>query len=438
MAITVPEPEARQTACAADTGPTYTTLDDPLAGASASGQGTLTQGINDAGQIVGYYLDSNGNRHGFLYSGGAYTTLSDPLATNVTIASGINDLGQVVGYYGDNTAFHGFLYSNGTYTTVDNPLGGNNTRLNGINDSGQIAAQSFVYSNGAFITLDAPFGSVFPQRINNTGQFVGNYPGLHGFVATINPAMLDAVFNGAHDLTTLSGIAEANSSVSMFDKNNLIGTTTAGSDGTWTLLAKVSANVVHSFSETPSDLAGFDASSAGVTLYTPTAHKGLDGGNGNDVLIGGPNDTLSGEAGADTFVFNSSFGKETITDYAVSHDVLAFDSHLFSTDTASQVLSQTHDSSAGAVIAVDAHDTVTLTGVTVAQLQAAQNAHVEWVRFFAADPQTGSMGSSGSTPQLVQAMAGFDGGSGAAAGLNAAPLGADTSQQSFLTTPQHA
>jgi hypothetical protein len=46
--------------------------------------------------------------------------------------------------------------------------------------------------------------------------------------------------------------------------------------------------------------------------------------------------------------------------------------------------------------------------------------------------------ASGSTSQLVQAMAGFDGGSGAAAGLNAAPLGADTSQQSFLTTPQHA
>jgi hypothetical protein len=45
--------------------------------------------------------------------------------------------------------------------------------------------------------------------------------------------------------------------------------------------------------------------------------------------------------------------------------------------------------------------------------------------------------ASGSTSQLVQAMAGFGDGSGAAAGLNAAPLGADTSQQSFLTTPQH-
>jgi hypothetical protein len=36
--------------------------------------------------------------------------------------------------------------------------------------------------------------------------------------------------------------------------------------------------------------------------------------------------------------------------------------------------------------------------------------------------------------QLVQAMAGFDG-SGAADGLNAVALSADTSQQTFLTTP---
>jgi hypothetical protein len=65
---------------------------------------------------------------------------------------------------------------------------------------------------------------------------------------------------------------------------------------------------------------------------------------------------------------------------------------------------------------------------------------LDWsVGGFAADPPTGSMGSSdGSTSQLVQAMAGFGGSSGAADGLNAAPFSADTSQQPLLTTPQHA
>src|SRR4029077_21224900 len=52
---------------------------------------------------------------------------------------------------------------------------------------------------------------------------------------------------------------------------------------------------------------------------------------------------------------------------------------------------------------------------------------------FAADPPTASMGDSSQAAQLVQAMAGFGGGSGAADGLNAAPLSADTSQQTLLT-----
>jgi hypothetical protein len=49
-----------------------------------------------------------------------------------------------------------------------------------------------------------------------------------------------------------------------------------------------------------------------------------------------------------------------------------------------------------------------------------------------------SSGAAGaSVSQLVQAMASFDGGSGAGETLNAASPNADTSQQTFLTTPQH-
>jgi hypothetical protein len=55
---------------------------------------------------------------------------------------------------------------------------------------------------------------------------------------------------------------------------------------------------------------------------------------------------------------------------------------------------------------------------------------------FAADPPSApASGSEGLTSQLVQAMAGFGGSSGTADGLKAAPLGADTSEQTLLTTP---
>ena len=67
----------------------YTALDDPLAVSGFSF--TTAYGINSSGQIVGSYRDVvSGATHGFLYSGGTYTTLDVPSAT-LTEARAIND-----------------------------------------------------------------------------------------------------------------------------------------------------------------------------------------------------------------------------------------------------------------------------------------------------------------------------------------------------------
>ena len=55
---------------------------------------------------------------------------------------------------------------------------------------------------------------------------------------------------------------------------------------------------------------------------------------------------------------------------------------------------------------------------------------------FAADPSLASIGSSGSTAQLVQAMAGFGGSSADIS--KTATFGAEAPQQALLATPQHA
>jgi len=62
---------------------------------------------------------------------------------------------------------------------------------------------------------------------------------------------------------------------------------------------------------------------------------------------------------------------------------------------------------------------------------------LDWsVGGFAVDPPSVSGTFTDiSNDQLVQAMAGFGGGSGAGESVNPAPLSADTSQQPFLTTP---
>jgi probable HAF family extracellular repeat protein len=178
---------------------TYTTLDDP----SAIGANTFAYGINDAGQIVGLYGGSDGYIHGFLYSGGIYTTLNDPSATKGTFARGINAAGQIVGYYNNNTGTHGFLLSGGMYPTLDDPLGFGFTEAFGINASGQIVGfytmflgdgkpHGFLLSGGLYATLDDPLGTngTFAQGINDAGQIVGSYRDAssksHGFLYNPN------------------------------------------------------------------------------------------------------------------------------------------------------------------------------------------------------------------------------------------------------------
>jgi probable HAF family extracellular repeat protein len=127
---------------------TYTTIHDPLA---VGPNDTIPVGINDAGQIIGWYQAGSDTYDGFLYSGGSYTTLDSPLGGGnngrpLTLAFGINDAGQIVGYYTDGQGgFHAFLYSHGSYTTIEDPLG-TSTDATGINNAGEIVGY---YQNGS-------------------------------------------------------------------------------------------------------------------------------------------------------------------------------------------------------------------------------------------------------------------------------------------------
>ena len=74
-------------------------------------------GVNDNGLAVGYYGDSTLSQHGYFYNTntGAYTFLDDPDAAfnggvEVTQITGINNSGEITGFYSDaNGVFHGFV-----------------------------------------------------------------------------------------------------------------------------------------------------------------------------------------------------------------------------------------------------------------------------------------------------------------------------------------
>jgi uncharacterized membrane protein len=74
-------------------------------------------GVNDQGIAVGYYGDSTMSQHGFFYNThtGQYTFLDDPSeafhnGVEVTQITGINNSGEITGFYSDaNGVFHGFV-----------------------------------------------------------------------------------------------------------------------------------------------------------------------------------------------------------------------------------------------------------------------------------------------------------------------------------------
>jgi len=52
-----------------------------------------------------------------------FTTIDDPAAsTGTTLSFDINNLGRIVGQFADASGTHGFLLSGGTFTTIDDPL----------------------------------------------------------------------------------------------------------------------------------------------------------------------------------------------------------------------------------------------------------------------------------------------------------------------------
>jgi uncharacterized membrane protein len=146
---------------------------------------TEVLGINNAGQMVGRYVDSGRSGHGFLFSGGQYTMLDVPGGSS-TGASGINNAAQIVGSYPVGGPSRGFLLSSGSYTVLDAPQAAY-TFANGINDSGQIVGSyhlpgntqgyGFLLSGGNYTMLDVPGsrpGSTSANGINNLGQIVGS------------------------------------------------------------------------------------------------------------------------------------------------------------------------------------------------------------------------------------------------------------------------
>ncbi len=182
---------------------------------------TVPAGINDIGQVVGYfsYSTTSGAQfyHAFLFSGGANGVATDlnsllslPSTWNST-AYAINNAGQVVGTYYTTDKSISFLYGNGTFATLDfsgssisfTPAAiNNNTAIAGTCRRSPVLNRYSVciYSGGSLSADLGTLGSPFDQRseaagINDNGQVAGNSFSLadspHAFLYTPGTGLVD-------------------------------------------------------------------------------------------------------------------------------------------------------------------------------------------------------------------------------------------------------
>ena len=87
----------------------------------------------------------------------------------------------------------------------------------------------------------------------------------------------------------------------------------------------------------------------------------------NRIEAGAGNDSMAGGGGVDSFVFRAGFGTDTISDFAPATEFLRFDAAVFA--TVEDVLAAASASGGDTVITAGANS-ITLTGVTLAQLGA--------------------------------------------------------------------
>jgi len=171
-------------------------------GDSASPVTDQLLGVNDSDIAVGFWVDGQGNNHGYEYNinTGRFSSVVDPQDKGASLqATAINDRGDIAGNYGSD----GFLLTHGGQFISLSVPGASATMALGVNGGDEVVGTYMVGSGSSaqmhgftwtrqhgFSTVDDPqgMGTTTINGVNDHGQLVGFYVdsigNTDGFLAT--------------------------------------------------------------------------------------------------------------------------------------------------------------------------------------------------------------------------------------------------------------
>jgi hypothetical protein len=188
--------------------------------------GSEPYGINDAGLVVGFYVDQNVVSHAYIEQKGQFTSFDAPGAGSGqgldqgTTACAISDNGTIVGQFLDaNSAIHGYIRTPlGVFTQVDAPDAGTGpyqgTYVTNVNRAGTTAgfyfdssgvSHSFLRSaEGTLVEFDPPGATdSYPCDLclNRGGALAGTFQDAsgmnHGYLRQANGKLVQINVPGA-------------------------------------------------------------------------------------------------------------------------------------------------------------------------------------------------------------------------------------------------
>lgn len=290
--------------------PTYTQFDATGAGTGAN-QGTLVSGINNAGIVVGSYLDGSSQLHAYLRADDGTFQFFD--VAGQSGANAVNGTGKTVGFAIDGSGTHGVIDSGGVLTSFDAP-GATDTEAQGLTTKGKVVGFFLDTGNAVHGFARNKSGGVKP--FDAPGAGTGSSQGTFAFGVLLDDSIAGYVVDG--DGVRHGFMRDRDRVFTVFDPPNSVRTSAITINDFHTIGGSYrdSASVIHGFLRNASDgsFTIVDAPGAGTgALQGTSLHQVNDRG----VVVG----TYSDSAGVSHGYIRNPAGKITSFDAPGAHMV---------------------------------------------------------------------------------------------------------------------